>query len=657
MTDRELLVDFETRGTVELKDAGVHKYAPHRHTSVWCMAYAFADEDPALWWPEREPMPEPIKDHVRGGGLLRAWNAEFERVMWRECLHRLYPDVPVPALEQWRDTMADAAAMALPRKLEQCAQVLNCAQRKDDAGHRLMLQLCKPRRYNEDGEPVWWDAPEKVSRLGAYCQQDVRTERAVGRATRRLPPSELALWHLDQRINDRGIAMDTQLAAAAQQVAADEVQRQNALLSEATDGAVGEVTKVAKLKEWLASQGVLVDSLAKAAVRDMLAPGHALSPEVAEALGIRQEAAKSSIAKLEKMFDGVSIDGRLRGLLQYHAASTGRWGGRRVQPHNFPRGQDVENAVQYIPCVLGERPWPEGLPKLSVIAALLRAVLVAGPGKTLVCADFSGIELRVLAWLAGQDDLVSALANGDKKTYHRMGAKIFNRPVEQIIKPSNEYTIAKNTVLGCGFGMGAKKFVTQIKKDAGLDVSEELAKTAVDAYRSGYPCIPAYWNAVNDAAVGAVAKAGEPRKVGAVTFVVRGNYLWIVLPSRRVLAYAQPKLVDRDVPWGGTRVSVAFSGMNGYTHQWERMHLYGGLITENIVQAVARDLLAASTQRTEAADFPTVVTVHDEIVAEVGADDGEARFPVFLNLMRQTPEWAKGCPVDAEGWHGHRYRK
>ena len=664
-----LSIDFETRGTLELKRCGVYPYAVHRDTAVWCFGYAFDDGEPQLWHPAL-PFPAEVAAHILAGGECRAWNAQFERVMWRDALTRQVPGVPVPALEQWHCTMAEAYAMALPGHLDTVAAVLKLRQQKDMTGNRLMLQLCRPRRFDEAGNPVWWDTPEKLQRMYAYCLQDVRVEREAAAKIHRLGERERAIYLEDQRINDRGVHLDFALASAARDAARVETERQNALLAEATNGAVGQVTKVAKLKAWLATQDLTVGSLDKAALRDLLAPGSVLSEPVRQALTARQEAAKSSVAKIDAMLDCVGYDGQMRGLLQYHGASTGRWAGRLVQPQNFPRALDVPDIESWIPSVLArslpndrddvnltvERGWSTKASSPSVMAilsALLRSMFTARPGKVLLCADFASIEARVLAWWAGAEGMLQQFRDG-KPIYKEMAAVIFQQPAEEISKGTSEYIVGKSTVLGCGFGMGAEKFVANVFKETGIVLDPAVGQRAVDAYRGTYAEVPTLWRAVNHAAIQAVNNPGEIFAVGPVKFTKRGGYLIIWLPAKRGLFYAAPKVVDRMTPWGEMRPAVEFSGMSSYTHHWERQHLYGGLVVENAVQAMARDLLADAMLRIEARGRPVVLTVHDEVVAEgEESDDLEE----YLRLMREVPAWAAGCPIGAEGWKGRRYRK
>jgi DNA polymerase len=653
-------VDFETYGTVELKRTGVYPYAAHHDTGIWCMAWALDDGEVQLWHPGLE-IPQELVDHIAGGGEMRAWNAAFERVMWRDCLTRLVPILPVPRDEQWFCTMAEAGAMALPRALEHAAEVLRVTEQKDMKGNRLSKQMCRPRRFDsETGAPVWWDEPAKLQALYDYCRQDVRTERAVSQLVRRLNARERKLYLLDQKMNDRGVFLDRPLVVQAKTIADREVKKQDARLAAVTDGAVTRTTQVAKLKEWLVGQGLELptvgkgdeekETLAAKALEELLSASPTLSPEVREALESRAEAAKSSVAKLDSMLDCVGLDDRMRGLMLYHGASTGRWSGKLVQPHNFPRGLDY--TAEELTALLARiaEGDPEHRVTMADLSAALRGMMTAGPGRQLVAGDFATIEVRVLAWLANETILLRQFREG-RKLYHEIAGLIYDRPWQSIVKPSPEYQLGKNTVLGCGFGMGWEKFMTT------TGVEEETARKAVGIYRDTYARVPMYWDEVNRAALTAVERPNQVFRVGHCKFTHQGGYLWIVLPAGRSLAYAAPRIVDRPMPWDkhDLRPSVQYSGINSY-RKWERMHLYGGIITENIVQAVARDLLADAMLRVEAAGHPIILTVHDEIVAETEIRVVAEALEIIA-MMKVVPAWADGCPVDAEGWAGHRYRK
>jgi DNA polymerase len=667
-----LSIDFETRSTVELKKTGVYPYAAHPDTDIWCMAYAFDDGEVGMWVPEHGRwVPEEIEEHVSHGGDVRAWNAQFERVIWNAIMVPRY-GFPLLEVEQVYDTAADAAAMNLPRDLDKAARVLGLSVLKDDEGHRLMMQMSRPRKR----VPLtWWDKPAKLERLYEYCRQDVRVERAIASRLRPLSRSERAVYILDQKINDRGMKVDLPLVRAAQKIVNEGTRRANAEIQEITEGEVSGVTKVADLTKWLQAAGADITDLRKDSVRDFLndGAGGAQALRVAE---LRQETGKSSTAKLKSMLQVACFDERARGLLLYHGAGTGRWAGKLLQPQNFPRPA-VTTPEVYIPRVLaGAFDMIEiEEPALVVVSSMLRSMLVAAPGHRLMSGDYSQIEARTVAWIAGEDSLVRAFAAG-AKIYEQMGAAYSGKPLGEITKDSQERQVGKNSVLGCGFQMGADRFAEQVWTQSGIRLPRgerdekgallpdevDMAAHIVQTYRSLYPRIPAFWHEINSAAKSAVRRPGEIQacgRGGAVRFVVRGQFLWCVLPSGRPLAYALPRLEMRTVrpkdrdPF--TVECVTFSAVDGITKQWTRFAGYGGMWTENVVQAMARDIMAAAMLRVEAAGYPVVLTVHDEVVCEVPDEHGSLE--EFLDLMRVCPRWAEGLPVAAEGWTGQRYRK
>lgn len=645
-------IDFETRSTVELRATGVYPYSQHPETDFWCLAWAIDEMDPLIWTPEDGPLPEELVAAILCGFEMRAWNAQFERVMWQNIGVPRYgfPEIP---LEYWRDTAAEAAMMALPRNLDQCGRVLKVSEQKDNEGHRLMLRMARPRS-TKGGKIVWWDVPERRRKLEEYCKQDVRTERAIYHKTLRLPERELAIYQLDQRINDRGLLLDVKLAKAAKKIVKQGLRQANEDIYLATDGAVGRITQVADLKDWLRTDhGIETDSLAKNAVREML-EGELPSP-ARRALEIRAEAGRSSIAKIDSMLAARCRDDRLRGLLLYHGANTGRWAGKLVQPHNFPRG-DVKDVEEYIDLVL--RNDYLGLdamyPPMAIVSSMLRSMLRAAPGHRLDAADFSQIEARVTAWLAGEQWLLDAFRT-KRKVYEIMAADIYGISPDDVLKGSDERQLGKATILGAGFGMGWEKFIRAAKTMYGLDIDEEMAKRVIATYREKNSRIVELWSRLETAAFNAVQHPGRRFTVGHVGIFVHRPYLVIALPAQRALFYADPKIMPWETPWGEMRDSVVAWSVNSQTKKWEPRSLYGGLLTENIVQAVARDIMADAMDRVENAGWPVVLTVHDEVVTE--PTDNHSDLELFLHLMCQVPSWATGCPVEVEGWSGQRYRK
>lgn len=663
-----LSIDFETRSALDLRKVGVHVYATHPTTDIWMLAYAFDDEGVQVWYPG-QMFPERLCLHVLAGGEIRAWNAQFERILWREVLTPRH-GFPLPALEQFHCTMVEASAMALPRSLEKAAAVLRVKNRKDAKGYALMLRMCRPRRVEEDGTVVWWDEPERVDRLAEYCMNDVRAERDVAKRTRRLSERERELYLLDQRVNDQGVLLDLELVEAAHRMAAQATEEANAELSRLTGGEVMGVTKRDALLKWLQDKGLDAEDVTKATVRDLLA-SDAPGDTSRAVLEIRKSAARSSVAKLDSMLRSHGTDGRARGLLVFNAASTGRWAGSRIQPQNFPKGElpkgtDVETLLEAILAGYTAEV-AEVAPPLVAISSTLRNMLVASPGHDLMSADFKQIEARVTAWIAEQNDLVEAFVKG-KPIYEEMAADIYKVPVSRVANPSKERDVGKFTVLGCGYGMGAKKFREQLKEQTGIVLAKEKgkrgkvirdeAKEAVDAYRARNSRIVKFWREIERAALSAVATPGRVTRCGrrgCIRFVVRGQFLWCVLPSGRPLAYPLPRIEMRKTPWGEKKASVVYSGTNAYTRRWEPIVAYGGLLTENVVQAMSRDVMAEAMLRHDAAGYPLVLTVHDEIVADV--PEGHGSLDEFLRLSAERPEWALDLPIAVEGWQGRRYRK
>lgn len=323
-------IDFETRSTVDLKKAGVHVYAAHPHTDVWCMAYAVDAGPVELWTPDDVFCPFALKPD----DLVYAHNASFELAIWNGLMAPRYgwPPLPIP---QVRCTMVMAYALGLPGGLEQASAAVGLDAQKDMDGRRLMLQLSAPRRV-VNGVLVWWDDPAKLEKLYAYCRQDVVVERSLGKRLLPLSPDEQALWELDQEINNRGLYVDLRAIDVAQSVISDSRITLDNEMVRVTGGNVTACSKVSDLTDWIKNQGVAVDGVAKSDVSDLLARGD-LPANVRRALELRRDAAKSSTAKLAAMKAAAGEDNRVRGTLQFHGAATGRWAGRRVQTQNFPR--------------------------------------------------------------------------------------------------------------------------------------------------------------------------------------------------------------------------------------------------------------------------------------------------------------------------------
>ena len=456
-------------------------------------------------------------------------------------------------------------------------------------------------------------------------------------------------------MNDRGVLIDVPLVHAAKRITNEGVRRAGEALTTVTGSQVTSVTQVAEIKMWLnKSQGIAVDSIRKSIVQELLG-GEDITSDARTVLELRAEAGKSSVAKLNAMLRAMCEDQRVRGLLLYHGANTGRWAGKIIQVQNFPRGS-VEEVEGFIEMVLqGEYDQMDMLyPPLQIISSMLRGMLRAAPGRRFIVGDFAQIEARVLAWLAGQDDMVRLFASGGK-VYHKAAADAYGVDVSEIVKGTPEYQLGKAAVLGCGYQMGWKTFITNCAEMWRLEISEETAKRVVNSYRDANKKIVHLWSRFNYAAMDAIRHPGKVYMVERCRFTKRGGYLWLILPSGRPLSYPSPTIEPRMAPWGEMRDSAMAYSVDGFTKSWRQRSLYGGLLTENIVQALARDLMMESLLRVEKHEYEPLFSVHDEVVSEV--DDGVGSVEEFTELMSITPAWAEGLPMAVDAWEGVRYKK
>lgn len=631
-------IDFETRSAVDLRKTGVYKYAADPSTDIWCMAYKAPWSDDVLVWQPGDEVDAHLEEWIRAGGLLSAWNANFERTIWNNIMVSRY-QWPDTRINQWRCTMAQASAMGLPRALGQAAAVLGVEEQKDKTGAALMLRMARPRKVNADGSYTWWDTKDKLDTLVAYCRQDVRTELSVAETLNAMPDSERRLYQLDQRINDRGVKVDRDLIERVSKLANSASENIDAEIKRLTNGQVKAATNAMDLTAWLRGYGLNVNSVDKQTVTRMLNIDE-LHPIIKQVLKLRQDGAKSSTAKYDAMLNAADADDRMRGLLMYHGAATGRWSGRLVQPQNFPRPLKKNDELETIIAKLkADEDVSEHGAGTVIASDLLRSMLIAEDGHRLMFADYSAIEARVLAWVAGQNDLVETFRKGGD-VYKEMASAIYNKSVDAI--SDNERQVGKMAILGCGYGMGGKRFAEQCAT-MGIKVDEDEAKRIVSVYREKNNRIAQYWRDVEQDFVDMVKEAGRVRSVE------------LPLPSGRSLTYHNPRIIQRETPWGAMRDTAQVDTLNSVTRQWVSQIIWGGLLTENVVQATARDMMATAMMALEVKGYNVILSVHDEIISEV--PDNFGSLDEMIDIMTRVPAWAEGCPINAEGKEGKRYRK
>lgn len=669
----KLYLDFETRSTVDLKKCGAYRYAEDPTTDIFCMAFKLEgiDEDVHLWMPEwdRELFSEYVDDGMfldrclKQATSFHAHNAQFERAMWRHVMGRYgFADIP---REQWYCTAAKAAAMGLPRSLDQASRALGLGDTKDADGRRVMLKMCKPRKplvkerkANPDWERTlyWHENPDEFAILAGYCKQDVRVEEAIDLAIPDLVHSEREVWLLDQKINDRGLHLDLESIEAI----TNTLDLHETALSEETlrltDWQINSMRQRKALDYMRINCGHHIDGLDKVTVINHLERDN-LPPKVRRLLEIRQQVAMSSVKKLQSMAATACSDHRTRGTLLYWGATrTGRWAGRLIQPQNLPRGDLELESVEAALAIFRDG-WGDIFESPSAVASsCVRGLITSAPHHDLRAADFANIEGRCAAWLAGEEWKLEAFRAYDEGTgpdlYKLAYSRAFGIPVEDITK--DQRFIGKVMELSLQYQGWVGAFST-MAFNYGVTLPEEEVVNLCGKWRQAHPCIVHLWRALENGMLETV-RTGEQRQVGRIRFGIRGDFLHMRLPSGRLLSYHKPGIVQRKDRYDRLKDSITYMGLNSTTYQWTRLHTYGGKIFENAIQALARDVMVEAMFRVEEANYPLVLTVHDEIVAETPQNGGHGQ-EEFEGLMSIVPAWAPGLPVAVAGWNGHRYRK
>jgi DNA polymerase len=652
--------DFETRSRVILKSVGAYKYATDPSTEVLCCAYAVDDEPVRLWTPG-DPVPAVFFEAATAtdpAWIVAAHNDAFETAIEQYILAPRHGG-PVIPIERHRCTMAMSLACGLPARLSAAADALELGNRKDKAGERLMHLLSKPRRARQGENPEhihWFDDDDRLQRLYSYCKQDVEVERELFGRLPPLPPAEQSLWELSSRINQRGFHIDRAFAEAARKIAeaaAPEIEQE---ITELTAGDVTSINQVARLTAWLKDHGCALETLNRKTIERQLAKGDdELSPLIRRVLELRLGGAQAAVKKIDALLARAGDDDRVRGAFRYCGAGTGRWAGEGVQPQNLKRPivDDLDAAI--IAVATGDYQHVRSLyPRpLAVVGDCTRAMICAGPGHVLIGADFSSIESRALAWVANEawklDSYRRFDATHDPKDepYCITACKIFGKPNGTYTKDDPERGVGKTCDLALGYAGGVNAF----RKFSDQFTDDEV-KAFVRSWRQAHPEIKRLWDRLDRAAWTAVQERGRVVRCGVVRFRCDGAFLQLILPSGRVLSYPQPRIIGDEHE---QHVVFADNAAGQFQDCRHGQGAYGGLWTENVVSGIARDLLADAMLRIEAAGYPIVLHVHDEVVAEVLESFGST--DEFTRLMIRKPAWALELPIAAKAWIGKRYTK
>jgi DNA polymerase len=677
-----------------IKQCGLDRYAKDPTTGILMLAWAFDEDQPRLWLPcLGEPMPSELFAGLIDPTVLKcAWNFNFEKDILQFKL-----GIVIPLIE-WYDPNVLCAYMSLPIGLDRAGDALNIDEKKihtvgDKRGIKMFCQPTKQMKRVLKKDPTapvfyfkdWNSHPEDWKLFCEYCIQDVIAERGVWHAAvafnSPMTPGEIQAWLLDQRMNDSGVWIDADYVKHAKELALGEVEKIGYEMKVATG--LGNPNSRDQMLEWLQARQYPYDSLDVEHVEEALKLKF-LPPLVREMLILKQKIGGSAYTKLQKIEDMVGADGRLRYQFIYHGAHTGRWAGRGVQLQNLYKPDRevskcsdaltaaIRTGALDIPTITAaydavmdewnaahptEKPQAhlktDGFTIMEVVASTIRGAFAAAPNHKLVAGDLAQIESRVLAAIAQCMGMIDAYANG-RDLYKEVMAAQLGIPLSEVTKSHRDR--GKVIILGCGYGMGWEKFI-EYALTYDIVLTEKEAKEAVYGFRDTYPEIVTLWGELNAACLTAF-KAGICVYVRGLVVDGRDEKcLKIKLPSGRYIHYHQPRLVNEPPPWGEPPKEVIHFIMYGSKGAKDN-RLYGGLLTENVVQAVARDLLLNGMIEAEKADARVIMTVHDEVVVEVPMTSsfGEKE---LLACMTVVPEWGEGMGfvLKAEGWEGPYYKK
>lgn len=647
--ERLLAIDIETYSSRDLSKCGVYAYCEAEDFEILLFAYTFDDEEVRVIDLKcGEEMPKEVMEALTSNEIIKtSFNANFERT----CISKYFNLDLI--IEQWRCTAVNALLLGLPGSLDGALNALEMKEGKLKEGKELIKYFSMPYKYGEDGQS-YRHIPEddfiKWQLFTVYCRRDVEVERALRRKLSKfkLTPKEEKLWHIDQRINDYGILVDEDLIACARECA-----------KESHDYIKDEITRVTgienpnsneMLKRWLLDRDVYTDSLSKEAIERLL--NRDISEEIKSVLRLKLILAKTSIKKYEAMASAMGKDKRIRGLFQFYGASrTGRWAGRLVQVQNLPKTtlDDLDIARD----LLKSRDYYEldmcypSVPK--VLSELIRSSFIPKEGSRFIIADYNAIEARVIAWLANEKWRLNVF-NSHGRIYETSAAKMFHVSEKEVTKGSVLREKGKIAELALGYQGGKGALLAMGALKMGLDDKE--VTNLVITWRAANRNIVKLWKNIERAALKSVINGKVVRMRNGIIFSMEDGILFVTLPSGRSLAYINAR-VKRDFRLN--KNVLTYEGVDQNKKQWGVLKTYGGKLTENIVQAIARDCLGEAMLNLEKAGYKCVIHVHDEVVLEVPEDFGSVK--EVEEIMSMPILWAMDLPLTAEVNESSYYRK
>lgn len=643
---RTLAIDIETYSDIDLIRSGVYAYTASPKFQILLFAYSFDDDEVrVIDLASGETLPNEIIVALEDENIIKtAFNANFERVCLSKFLNKKL------SAKSWRCTAVQAASLGLPLSLDGVAQVLVLQKQKMKEGKDLIRYFsvpCKPTKSNGERTRNYpHHSLERWEVFKKYCAQDVEVEKAIRKKLDRYPiiNSEQELYVLDQEINDRGIFIDTQLVEMA--IECDNIHKEDTYAEAQKLTGLENPNSVMQLKQWLLENGVEVESLSKKSVADLAKDSE---DDVQRLLNLRAQLSKTSVKKYEAIERALCPDFRVRGLLQFYGANrTARWAGRLVQVQNLPQNHIKDLTLARNLVKDGQF---ETLDMLfdnvpQVLSELIRTAFIPKDNHRFIVADFSAIEARVIAWLAGEQWRLDVF-NSHGRIYEASASHMFKVPIEEITKTSPLRQKGKISELALGYGGAVGALTAMGALDMG--VKEEELQGLVTAWRQANLNITKLWWDIDKAAIKAV-KEKSCEVVGEIKIFYERGIMFITLPSGRNLSYIKPRLETNKFG----REGITYEGI-GATKKWERIETYGPKLVENIVQATARDLLAEAMINVDKKGYEIVMHVHDEIIVETPIGKGSLK--EVCDVMAIAPEWAKGLPLRADGFECEYYRK
>lgn len=648
-----LAIDIETYSSVDITKCGVYAYTEAEDFEILLFAYAYDDEpvqiiDLACG----EKLQQNIVYDLTNPKLIKAaFNANFERT----CLAK-YLNKPMSP-EEWRCSAVHSLELGLKASLEGVDKCMNLEQQKMNEGKALIRYFsmpCKPTKANGGRTRNLPEQDiEKWEIFKTYCKQDVEVERAIRKKLERYPVTEKEwqLWDLDQKINDTGVKIDKALVHNA--IKFDKAYQNKKMEEAVTLTGLENPNSSAQLKGWLETNGIKVESLSKEKVKELLEEVE--DDKVKRVLELRQELSKTSVKKYEAMARAMCRDEKVRGLMKFYGANrTGRWSGKLVQTQNLPRNSmdNLEDArvllksgnYEILEVLFNSVP--------EVLSELIRTAFIPSDNSRFIVSDFSAIEARVIAWLAGEKWVIDTFKSSGK-IYEMTASRMFGVPIEKISKGNPEYELrqkGKVATLACGYQGSSGALIAMGAVKMGL--KEEELPSIVAAWRKSNSNIVRLWKKIESAAIKAVEENKVVKMQYGLEFSCNGGFLFIKLSSGRSLAYVRPR-IEEDIRFN--KPKLTYEGIEQGTKVWGRLSTYGGKLTENIVQAIARDCLAEAMLRLDKAGYKIVFHVHDEVILDVPKDFGSLE--EVNEIMGESIEWAKGLPLKAAGFETDYYKK